>query len=190
MGFMVKLKSLPLTHLSPLLCFEATRNNFETTCSITNCSDDRMPFASRDSSGALAWMRNACKYLSIHHGSCLSAISSLPPNPFSSFSPLSWAPCLCPSFLRPPRDAPFSKVWASEPFAPSLLHYAVLSFLSLALSLRGGLQWVFITQQVNLHHGVLCVLSLAQRRIVAHTGVRRLHPPVSSEGKYVYTLCS
>lgn len=35
-----RLKSLPVTHLSPL--FLATSNNFQTTCSIITCWDDRM----------------------------------------------------------------------------------------------------------------------------------------------------
>lgn len=78
--------------------------------------------------------------------------------------------------FAPQRLPPFScRARASEPFAPSLLHYSALSFLSLGPSLRGGLPWVLITQQVNLHHAVLCVLSLAHGH--QHTGVRCQQPP-------------
>lgn len=139
----------------------------------------------------------ACKCLYINRGYCLSTISS--PSPLLSSPPCSLCSffrslslCLCPPLLSlSPRGTPFSKVQASEPFAPSLLHYFTLSFLSLALSLRGGLQWLFITQQVNLHHGVLCVLSLAQTHIVTHPHIQvyatRI-PPYLNIKTDVYTL--
>lgn len=93
----------------------------------------------------------------------------------SSFSVSVFAPysSLCP------QGQPLFKERAFEQFAPSLPHY-------FTRSLRGGHHLVFITQQVNLHHAILCVPSLVQT--VIQQDKKRSAPPLSTD-KTVTILC-
>lgn len=83
------------------------------------------------------------------------------PKCFIPHSLLSLTPGLCPHLLVPQRR-PFLHTVSCL-----LLRYFITSF-SRSSSLTGGLQWIFITQRVNLHYGVLCVVSLVRTHIAAH----------------------
>lgn len=114
--------------------------------------------------------------LSIHHGYALSIILCCVDSPLS----LSQSLHLIPHSAH--RDNPFSKKELSNSL---LLHY-LITLLSLTRSLRGGHHLVFITQQVNLHHAILCVPSLVQT--VIQQDKKRSAPPLSTD-KTVTILC-
>lgn len=146
------LKGWPVTHLSPLVYFGARRQPvLQQKVQMTTC----LGFQTIDlfSPALLNLILNLCfmQMDVIHHGSGLSSACFTNPHSW-----LSVALCLRSSFPLSSGDASFSAQQAICPFI------TWLSFLSLTLSLRGGLQWIFITLQVNLHYGVLCVLLLVQ----------------------------
>lgn len=167
MGFMIRAEG-SASHTPEPTCLFWSKT---TTCFTTNSSDDHMPWPpnNRPVFPRLSWTSSSicasCKWMWY-----ITALVFLVPAPRFT-NPHSWlsvALCLCSSFPLSSRDTSFSAQQAVCPFI------TWLSFLSLSLSLRGGLQWIFITLQVNLHYGVLCVLLLVQIHTRMHTGVLQL----------------